>query len=330
MARRVARTVRWFIRMESSVSRPAGRVVIATRRSRLALWQAEHVKRRLEALYPGLTVELLALSTKGDELLEVRLDKVGGKGLFVKELEAALAEGRADLAVHSMKDVPADLPAGFLLAAILAREDPRDALVSARFASLEALPADGVLGTSSLRRAAQIAERFPGLQIRTLRGNVETRLAKLDRGEYDAIVLAAAGLKRLGLAARIRVLLAPALSLPAAGQGALGIECRNDRPEIVQLVAPLADADTAACVRAERAVSRALGGSCTVPLGAYAQVLRDRLRLQAVVAAPDGRRVARAEDEGAAGAPEQLGERVAVLLRARGAGEILSALQASG
>jgi hydroxymethylbilane synthase len=289
--------------MESSVSRPAGRVVIATRRSRLALWQAEHVKRRLEGLYPGLTVELLALSTKGDELLEVRLDKVGGKGLFVKELEAALAEGR---------------------------EDPRDALVSARFASLEALPADGVLGTSSLRRAAQIAERFPGLQIRTLRGNVETRLAKLDRGEYDAIVLAAAGLKRLGLAARIRVLLAPALSLPAAGQGALGIECRDDRPEIVGLVAPLADADTAACVRAERAVSRALGGSCTVPLGAYAQVLRDRLRLQAVVAAPDGRRVARAEDEGTAGAPEQLGERVAALLRARGAGEILSALQANG
>jgi hydroxymethylbilane synthase len=326
----MVRVLRWFIRMESSVSRPAGRVVIATRRSRLALWQAEHVKRRLEALYAGLGVELLGLSTKGDELLELRLDKVGGKGLFVKELESAIAEGRADLAVHSMKDVPADLPSGFLLAAILAREDPRDALVSRRFASLEAMPADGVLGTSSLRRAAQIAERFPRLRIRTLRGNVETRLAKLDRGEYDAVVLAAAGLKRLGLEARIRVLLEPALSLPAAGQGALGIECRADRPEIVRLVAPLADADTAACVRAERAVSRALGGSCTVPLGAYAQVLRGRVQLQAVVAAPDGRRAARAEDEGAVNAPEALGERVAALLRARGAGEILATLQASG
>ncbi|KPK07562.1 MAG: porphobilinogen deaminase [Betaproteobacteria bacterium SG8_39] len=316
--------------MQTSVSRPAGRLVIATRRSRLALWQANHVKHALEALYPGLVVELLALSTKGDELLEARLDKVGGKGLFVKELESALAEGRADLAVHSMKDVPAELPSGFVLAAILAREDPRDALVSARFDSLAALPAGGVLGTSSLRRAAQVAARFPGLRIETLRGNVETRLAKLDRGEYDAIILAAAGLKRLGLAARIRALLEPALSLPAAGQGALGIECMAQREDVIQRVAPLADAATAACVRAERAVSRALGGNCAVPLGAYAQVVRDGVQLQAVVAAPDGRRVARAEDQGAADAPEALGERVAALLRARGAGEILAALPVDG
>ncbi len=316
--------------MESSVSRPVERVVIATRRSRLALWQAEHVKHRLEALYPRITVDLLPLSTQGDELLEARLDKVGGKGLFVKELETALAEGRADLAVHSMKDVPAVLPPGFMLAAILAREDPRDALVSNRFTSLDALPANGVLGTSSLRRAAQIAERFPGLRIEALRGNVETRLAKLDRGEYDAIVLAAAGLKRLGLEGRIRALLEPAASLPAAGQGALGIECIAARTEIDRLVAPLRDADTDACVRAERAVSRALGGNCAVPLGAFAQVIGGRLQLQAIVAAPDGRRVARAQDEGATDAPESLGEQVAALLRAQGAAEILAALQVIG
>ncbi len=314
--------------METSHLRPAGRLVIATRRSRLALWQAEHVKDKLEALYPGLDVELLALSTKGDELLEVRLDKVGGKGLFVKELESALAEGRVDLAVHSMKDVPVELPPGFVLAAILEREDPRDALVSTRFAALEAIPAGGVLGTSSLRRAAQVAEHFPALRIETLRGNVETRLAKHDRGEYDAIILAAAGLKRLGLGARIRALLEPALSLPAAGQGALGIECMEPRADVRRLVAPLSDAGTAACVRAERAVSRALGGSCTVPLGAYAELVPGGVALQAVVAAPDGRRVARAQDEGALDAPEVLGERVASLLRARGAGEILAALQA--
>ena len=316
--------------MDSSPSSVVERVVIATRRSRLALWQAEHVKHRLEELYPRLTVELLALSTQGDELLEARLDKVGGKGLFVKELESALAEGRTDLAVHSMKDVPAALPPGFVLAAILAREDPRDALVSNRFASLDALPSNGVLGTSSLRRAAQIAERFPGLRIEALRGNVETRLAKLDRGEYDAIVLAAAGLKRLGLEGRIRALIEPAASLPAAGQGALGIECISARTEIDQLVAPLRDADTEVCVRAERAVSRALGGNCAVPLGAFAQVVGGRLQLQAIVAAPDGRRAARARDEGATEAPESLGEQVADLLRARGAEEILAALQAGG
>ena len=197
------------------------RLVIATRKSRLALWQAEHVKRRLESLHPQLRVELLPMSTRGDEVLDRSLEKVGGKGLFVKELETAMAEGRADLAVHSMKDVPADLPPGYVLAAITAREDPRDAFVSSRFAALAEMPAGAALGTSSLRRAAQISERHPSLEIKLLRGNVETRLAKLDRGEYDAIVLAVAGLVRLGLAGRIRERLAVEESLPAPGQGAL-------------------------------------------------------------------------------------------------------------
>ncbi len=313
--------------MSSHVSQLPHRVVIATRRSRLALWQAEHVKQRLEELYQGLEVALLPMSTRGDELLEARLDKAGGKGLFVKELETALADGRADLAVHSMKDVPVELPEGFALAAISAREDPRDAFVSARYAALADLPEGAVLGTSSLRRAAQIAERHARLEIRTLRGNLDTRLAKLDRGEYDAIVLAAAGLKRLGLAARIRSFLSAAESLPAAGQGALGIECVAARADLLALVAPLADAATAACVRAERTVNRELGGNCAVPLGAYAEARGERLSLRALVASPDGRRIARAECEGAAAEPEALGRQAADLLRERGAVEILAALE---
>ena len=306
----------------------AAPLVIATRRSRLALWQAGHVKARLESLHPGLEVALLPLSTRGDELLEERLDQVGGKGLFVKELEQAMAEGRAGLAVHSMKDVPAALPEGFRLAAILEREDPRDALVSARHASLDALPRGALVGTSSLRRAAQIAARRPDLECATLRGNVETRLAKLDRGEYDAIVLAAAGLMRLGLQARIRALLPLEQSLPAPGQAALGVECHAGRADVAALVAPLAHAATAACVRAERAVSLALGGSCTVPLGAYAQAEGGRLRLRALVAAPDGTRIARADCDGPAAEPEALGERAAAELRAQGAESILAALGA--
>jgi len=314
--------------MTSPKSRPIEHVVIATRRSRLALWQAEHIKQRLEALYPRLTVGLLPLSTRGDELLEARLDRAGGKGLFVKELETALADGRADLAVHSMKDVPVELPAGFALAAITAREDPRDAFISPRHEKIAELPAGAVVGTSSLRRAAQISERFPALQIRTLRGNLDTRLAKLDRGEYDAIVLAAAGLKRLGLGARIRSLLEVAESLPAAGQGALGIECRSDRPEIAALLQPLADGPTGCCVRAERAVNRALGGNCAVPLGAFAEIRGERLRVRALVASPDGRRIARADCEGAAADPERVGDEAAGLLRERGAAEILAELVA--
>jgi len=303
-----------------------GRVTIATRRSRLALWQAGHVKARLEALHAGLAVALLPLSTRGDELLDQRLDKAGGKGLFVKELEQAMLEGRAELAVHSMKDVPAALPPGFVLAAILEREDARDAFVSSRHAALAELPAGARVGTSSLRRAAQVAACHPGLQLATLRGNVETRLAKLDRGEYDAILLAAAGLKRLGLAARIRESLPVEDCLPAPGQAALGIECRADRAEVLGLVAPLAHAATSACVRAERAVSLALGGSCTIPLGAYAELAGGELRLRALVAAPDGKRIARADCAGPAADPEALGARAARLLRAQGADEILAAL----
>lgn len=313
--------------MSSPAPHVQQRVIIATRRSRLALWQAEHIKERLEKLYTGLLVELLPLSTRGDELLEARLDKAGGKGLFVKELEAALLEGKADLAVHSMKDVPVELPEGFALAAITAREDPRDAFVSNRYGTIGELPQGAVLGTSSLRRAAQISERRPDLEIRMLRGNLDTRLAKLDRGDYDAIVLAAAGLKRLALEARIRSFLETAESLPAAGQGALGIECLAARADVLRLVAALADPVTAACVRAERTVNRALGGNCAVPLGAFAEGEGDRLRVRALVASPDGKRIARAECEGRASDPEALGTRVADLLRERGAEEILAALE---
>ena len=306
----------------------SARLTIATRRSRLALWQAEHVKARLEALHRGLSVALLALSTRGDELLDVRLDQAGGKGLFVKELEQAMADGRADLAVHSMKDVPAALPAGFMLAAILEREDARDALVSSAGAELAALPRGARVGTSSLRRAAQLAARHPHLQLLTLRGNVETRLAKLDRGEYEAILLAAAGLKRLGLEARIRRCLSVEESLPAPGQAALGIECLAARADVAALLEPLAHAASSACVRAERAVSLALGGSCTIPLGAYAELSGARLRLRTLVAAPDGTRMARADCSGAADDPQALGAQAARVLREQGADEILAAIAA--
>ena len=301
------------------------KLVIATRRSRLALWQAEHIQKELQRLHPGLTVELLPMSTKGDEILDRSLDKVGGKGLFVKELENAMTDGRADLAVHSIKDVPADLPQGFVLAAISAREDPRDALVSNRFATLAEMPRGAVLGTSSLRRAAQVRERHPTLEVKLLRGNVETRVAKLDRGEYDAIVLAVAGLVRLGLAARIRSRLSLEESLPAPGQGALGIECLAARKDVQQMLAPLADATTAQCVRAERAVSRALGGSCTLPLGAYAEMRDGKLDLTALVASEDGRRVLRARAAGSD--PEEVGAQAARSLRDQGADAVLGALK---
>jgi hydroxymethylbilane synthase len=297
------------------------KLIIATRRSRLALWQAEHVKRRLEMSHPGLEVTLLPMTTSGDEMLEARLDKAGGKGLFIKELEQALAEGRADLAVHSMKDLPAGMPPGFVIAAILEREDPRDALVSSKYASLGALPDKAVIGTSSLRRAAQLLERHPRLEAKLLRGNVETRLAKLDRGEYDAVILAVAGLVRLGLEGRIRERLDPEDSLPAPGQGALGIECLEGKVEVRALVAPLADATVTRCVLAERAVSRALGGNCSMPLGAFAESKGSRLHLRALVASPDGRRVVRAHGSGEH--PERLGAEVADKLRALGAEDIL-------
>jgi len=302
------------------------RIVIASRKSRLALWQAEHVRERLARLYPRLPVEILGITTRGDQILDRSLAKIGGKGLFVKELEDALAAGAADVAVHSAKDVPMNLPPGFALAAILAREDPRDALVANAYASLEALPAAAAVGTSSLRREAQLRSRFPQLDIRPLRGNVDTRVAKLDRGEYAAIVLAVAGLARLGLAGRIRAVIDPDVSLPAAGQGALAIECRVGRADVAAALAPLHDAASAACVRAERAVSRALGGSCQVPLAAYGEIAAGRLRLRGLVASPDGRRVVRGEIAGDPADPEALGATLAEDLRGRGAEEILAAL----
>lgn len=302
------------------------RIVIATRESRLALWQAEHVRDRLQALYPGCRVELLGMTTRGDKILDRPLAKVGGKGLFVKELETALLEGSADLAVHSMKDVPMVLEPEFALVAISERENPLDAFVSGKYAALEDIPPGGVVGTSSLRREAQLRARFPYLAVSGLRGNLDTRLRKLDAGDYDAIILAAAGLTRLGLAARIRSLLPAELSLPAAGQGALGIEALVSRPEVAVWVAPLNDAAASACVRAERAVSRALAGSCDVPLGAFAEMQGARLRLRGFVATPDGSRMASAELSGPPDEPEALGSALAAELRARGAKEILAAL----
>jgi hydroxymethylbilane synthase len=296
------------------------KLVIATRRSRLALWQAEHIAAVLRKAHAGLTVDLLPLSTRGDELIDQRLDKAGGKGLFVKELENAMTDGRADLAVHSMKDVPAELPPGFVLAAITAREDPRDVLVS-KYKTLGEMPKGATVGTSSLRRQAQVTERHPGLQVRLLRGNVDTRLAKLERGEYDAIVLAAAGLVRLGLEKRIAARLDTDEMLPAPGQGALGIECMAGRPEVAALLAPLADAATTTCVRAERVVSRALGGSCSLPLAAFAELRSGQIRLRALVASSDGRRVLRSEAKGTD--PQRVGEQAADDLRRQGAEEIL-------
>jgi len=301
------------------------RLVIATRRSRLALWQAEHIRDRLQSVHPGLAVELLPMSTRGDELLDRSLDKVGGKGLFVKELENAMSDGRADLAVHSMKDMPAELPPGFELAAVCEREDARDAFVSSRFPDLAAMPAGAVVGTSSLRRAAQVRSRYARLEIRLLRGNVETRLSKLDRGEYDAAVLAVAGLTRLGLGQRVRKHLDIDESLPAPGQGALGVECRAERADVLDLVRKLNHQATARCVRAERAVSRALGGSCTLPLGAYAVLEGQALKLLALVASEDGTRILRAEASGTD--PEAVGAQAADALRGQGADEILKKLR---
>jgi hydroxymethylbilane synthase len=275
------------------------RLTIATRESALALWQAEHVRAQLTARYPGTAVDLLGVTTQGDRVLDRPLATIGGKGLFIKELETALREGRADLAVHSLKDVPMDLPEGFVLAAISAREDPRDAFVSTLHDSLAALPAGSVVGTSSLRREAQLRERHPQLAIESLRGNVHTRLRKLDEGRYGAIILAAAGLKRLGLGTRIRALLDPDESLPAPGQGALAIECRADRFDLLTALAPLADRGTTLATTAERAFSRALGGSCQTPLAAYAEWEEDRLWLRGLLAARDGHDVLRGEVESA-------------------------------
>jgi len=263
------------------------KLTIATRESRLALWQAEHVKALLEQ--HGHEVTLLGMTTKGDQILDRSLSKVGGKGLFVKELEVALEEGRADLAVHSLKDVPMELPEGFALACVMEREDPHDAFVSPQYASLAALPQGAVVGTSSLRRVALLRALRPDLKIEPLRGNLDTRLRKLDDGQYDAIVLAAAGLKRLGLENRIRAVFAPGDMLPAAGQGALGIEIRSDRTDVQQALAPLVHQITWLRVAAERAVSRAMGGSCSMPLAAFARLQGEQLQIEAAWGDPEGR-----------------------------------------
>ena len=303
------------------------RIVIASRESALALWQARHIQAQLTARYPKLRVEILGMTTEGDRRLDISLAKIGGKGLFVKELEDALAAGRADIAVHSVKDVPMVLPEGFVLAAMAKRDDPRDAFVSTRYSDLAALPARARVGTSSLRRECQLRARYPRLDIGPLRGNVPTRLKKLDDGQYDAVILAAAGLKRLGLEDRITRVLPPAECLPAPGQGALGIECLAARSDLADLLAPLNDAATARCVAAERAFSRALSGSCNVPLGAYAELEGGRLRLRGFVGAPDGSRTVSGEESGPADTAEALGAALAEQLRAQGAADILAALQ---
>ncbi len=307
-------------------------IVIATRESALALWQARYVSTLLQKRMPGLEVSLLGMTTEGDRRLEVSLARIGGKGLFVKELEQALYDGRADIAVHSMKDVPMRLPAGFHIAAMIAREEPRDAFVSNRFADLQSLPAGSIVGTSSLRRQSQIRARHPHLVVKPLRGNVQTRLRKLDEGEFDAIILAAAGLQRLSLQQRVTVLLEPEESLPAVGQGALGIECREDRADLLKMLAFLEDGQTRCCVEAERSLSRALAGSCNVPLGGYAQLIGDKMRLRGFVATADGSRLI--EDDLTMpftdSVAETIGRDMARRLTERGAREILDSLELDG
>lgn len=299
---------------------------IATRESPLALWQAEHVKARLEAAHPGLAVTLVPMTTQGDQLLDRSLATVGGKGLFVKELEAAMLEGRADIAVHSIKDVPAVLPRGLVLSAFLAGEDPRDAFVSNTYESLDALPQAAVVGTASLRRQAQLRGLRPDLMIRELRGNVGTRLRKLDEGQFDAILLAHAGLSRLGLAARIRESFAVDRFIPACAQGVVGIECREDDAQTIALLAPLHDPASTTRLAAERALNARLGGACTVPVAGHAVISGSRLRMTALVAAPDGSRSVRDAIEGPVAEASALGITLAERLLANGAREILGAL----
>lgn len=299
---------------------------IATRQSPLALWQAEHIRERLESLHSGLKVELVTFVTQGDKILDTPLAKIGGKGLFVKELEAALLDGRADLAVHSMKDVPMQLPEGLELAVICEREDPFDAFVSNTYASFDTLPQGAKLGTSSLRRKSQILKQRPDLDVIDLRGNVGTRLSKLDAGLYDAIILASAGLKRLGLQERIRHSLTPEVSLPAVGQGALGLECRSNDQNVLDLIMPLMHAETNACVRAERAFNAYLEGGCQVPIAGFATLVQDTVQLEGRVGSVDGQTLLRAVVTGKTDQAEQLGVDLAKELLNQGAGELLKAL----
>lgn len=301
---------------------------IATRRSPLAMWQAEHVAARLKRLHPGLAVELVGMSTRGDEITDRPLMAVGGKALFVKALEEGMLAGQADIAVHSMKDVPAVVPDAFRLPVILDRDDPRDAFVSEQYDTVDALPAGARVGTASLRRECQLRARRPDLQVESLRGNVQTRLSKLESGEFDAIILAASGLKRLGMAERIRSAIPPEESLPAVGQGALGIECRAQDDHVIALLAGLNDPDTHDRVIAERAVNARLEGSCHVPLAAYAELEgQDGLWLRALVASRDGTQVLRAEQRGRRQDGEAIGEAVAQALLAQGAAELLAAVE---
>ena len=299
---------------------------IATRQSPLALWQANYVKDRLQQQYPDLTVELVPMVTKGDVILDSPLAKIGGKGLFVKELENALLNKEADIAVHSMKDVPMQFPEGLGLAVICQREDPRDAFVSHSYRTFAELPQGAVVGTSSLRRQCQLKALRPDLDIRSLRGNVGTRLSKLDNGDYDAIILASAGLIRLGLADRIASFIDVEQSLPAAGQGAVGIECRTDDMQVQALLAPLADAETTYCVRAERAMNNHLQGGCQVPIGGYAVLQQGQLYLRALVGDIDGSRIIRAEGKSAVENAEVLGVQIAEQLLAQGADKILQTI----
>ena len=304
------------------------KLVIASRESMLAMWQAEYIKGRLKALYPDCEVEILGMTTRGDQILDRTLSKIGGKGLFIKELEQALQDGRADLAVHSIKDVPMELPEGFALAAIGERASPFDAFVSNQYARLEEMPAGAIVGTSSLRREAQLRAKFPHLTIKPLRGNVQTRLSKLDNGDYDAVILAAAGLQRLGLDGRIREILSPADSLPAAGQGALGIEIAARRTDLADILRPLNHEETAACVTAERALARALGGSCQVPLAAYCVMEDGLLTLNGLVGHPDGSVIIEASTQAPAAYADALGRAVAKRLADDGAEELIAAVLA--
>ncbi|MBX2858107.1 MAG: hydroxymethylbilane synthase [Cellvibrionaceae bacterium] len=299
---------------------------IATRQSALALWQAEYVKAELEKFHTGICVELVPMVSRGDKILDVPLAKVGGKGLFVKELEHALLENAADIAVHSMKDVPMEFPEGLGLSTICEREDPRDAWVSARYESLQTMPKGAVVGTSSLRRQSQILAAYPHLQVKFLRGNVNTRLAKLDAGDYDGIVLAAAGLLRLEMPDRIRAFIEPEEILPAGGQGAVGIECRTNDAELIKLLEPLHHSATAEQVLAERAVNRRLEGGCQVPIGCFAMHRGETLWLRALVAEVDGNHIIRDEMTAAAAEGETMGTALADRLLAAGADKILASV----
>ncbi len=303
---------------------------IATRQSPLALWQANFVKNRLEALYPQIKVKLISMVTKGDVILDTPLAKIGGKGLFVKELENALLEKCADIAVHSMKDVPMQFPKGLGLSVICKREDPRDAFVSNKYQSLDELPQGSIVGTSSLRRQCQLKQLRPDLDIRSLRGNVGTRLTKLDNGDYDAIILAAAGLIRLGMPNRITSFIETAQFLPAAGQGAVGIECRTDDAAVQALLAPLADPETTACVLAERAMNAHLQGGCQVPIGGYAVLENGHIYLRALVGALDGSKIIYAEGKNTLENAEILGVQIAEKLLAQGADRILADVYSAG